>query len=339
LISNQDAMSKSRSSKAMGALQFGTLNLNLLRVFDAVTEERNVARAGRKLGQSPSAVSHALGRLRHALKDDLFVRGKTGMQLTSRAAEIAPSLHQLLLQLPLILAPAEFRPPQTDRRFTISCGPYAGSVLLPQLIARLRAEAPRSELRIRWDNCDIVDELTSGRIDLAIGDFGRIPKSLENEFLYIDEMIWVVSGKRALRRQELTLEDLADLPHLIVTSTGDIAESGSGNTLRSGLELSIQTTDRGALDLALTARGLQRKIALIVPSSMLPWSIASNTDLAALLPRRQALTLPRMKCMRLFSPPYPCPSIKIQSLWHREFGSTAPLIWFRNLLKEIAAQL
>jgi len=184
-----------------------------------------------------------------------------------------------------------------------------------------------------------VDELTSGRIDLAIGDFGRIPKNLENEFLYSDEMIWVVSGKRALRRQELTLEDLADLPHLIATSTGDIAESGSGNTLRSGLELSIQTTDRGALDLALTARGLQRKIALIVPSSLLPWSIASNTDLAALLPRRQALTLPRMKSMRLFSPPYPCPSIKIQSLWHREFGSTPPLIWFRNLLKEIAAQL
>jgi DNA-binding transcriptional LysR family regulator len=332
-------MSKSRASRAQGSQQFGTLNLNLLRVFDAVNAERNVARAGRKLGQSPSAVSHALNRLRHALKDELFVRGKAGMQLTSRAAEIAPSLHQLLLQLPLILAPAEFRPSQTDRRFTISCGPYAGSVLLPKLIARLRAEAPRSELRVRWDDCEIVDELATGLIDIAIGDFGHIPKTLESEFLYSDEMVWAVSGKRALRHQKLTVEDLADLPHLIVTSTGEIAESGSGSTVRSGLELSIQSTDRGALDLALAARGLQRKVGLIVPSSLLPWAVASGTDFAALLPRRQALTLPRKRDLRLFSPPYSCPPIRIQSLWNREFGSTPPLLWFRNVLREIAAVL
>jgi DNA-binding transcriptional LysR family regulator len=152
-------------------------------------------------------------------------------------------------------------------------------------------------------------------------------------------MVWAVSGKRALRHQKLTVEDLADLPHLIVTSTGEIAESGSGSTVRSGLELSIQSTDRGALDLALAARGLQRKVGLIVPSSLLPWAVASGTDFAALLPRRQALTLPRKRDLRLFSPPYSCPPIRIQSLWNREFGSTPPLLWFRNVLREIAAVL
>src|SRR6266851_1627370 len=93
---------------------FEHLDLNLLRVFEALIEERSATRAGSRLGLTQSAISHALNRLRYVMKDELFVRGPDGMQPTERAAEIAPRLRQGLLQLQLALAPSEFAPERSD---------------------------------------------------------------------------------------------------------------------------------------------------------------------------------------------------------------------------------
>src|ERR1700734_464848 len=76
-------------SMATPVVKLSAIDLNLLVVFDAVMQERNVTRAGRRLGLSQPAMSHALTRLRHMLKDDLFVRSPKGMLPTPRAEEIA----------------------------------------------------------------------------------------------------------------------------------------------------------------------------------------------------------------------------------------------------------
>src|SRR6266513_1195774 len=118
----------------MNSIHFG-FDLNLLRVFDALIEERSVTRAGERLGLSQSAISHALNRLRYVLGDELFVRVSDGMRPTPRASEIAPRLREGLLQLQLALGPVEFVPERTERRFTIACGEYVGTVLMPGFIA------------------------------------------------------------------------------------------------------------------------------------------------------------------------------------------------------------
>src|SRR5947209_6259307 len=132
----------------MHSIHFEQLDLNLLRIFEALMDERSATRAGARLGLTQSAISHALNRLRYVLQDELFVRSPDGMQPTERATEIAPRLRQGLLQLQLALAPSEFIPARTERRFTVTCTEYAGAVLLPPLIARLRAEAPRASLNV-----------------------------------------------------------------------------------------------------------------------------------------------------------------------------------------------
>src|ERR1700761_1711255 len=104
----------------MPDVHFSTLDLNLLRVFDALAEEGSVTRAGARLGLTQSAISHALGRLRYALQDELFVRGPEGMRPTARAQEIAPRLREGLHRLQLALAPAEFDPAQAERRVAIA---------------------------------------------------------------------------------------------------------------------------------------------------------------------------------------------------------------------------
>src|ERR1700744_2582643 len=105
------------------------LDLNLLRVFDVLREERSVTRAGARLGLTQSAVSHALNRLRYTLEDDLFVRGPAGMQPTPRAVEMGPQVHAALNQLASALAPSDFHALTTERRFTVVAGPYASAVV------------------------------------------------------------------------------------------------------------------------------------------------------------------------------------------------------------------
>src|SRR5437764_3777908 len=129
---------------SMNTVHFNALDLNLLRVFEALMQERSATRAGERLGLTQSAISHALNRLRYVLKDELFLRGPDGMQPTERAAEIAPRLRQGLLQLQLALAPTDLVPETTDRRFTVTCTEYAGAVLIPGVIARLRKQAPQA---------------------------------------------------------------------------------------------------------------------------------------------------------------------------------------------------
>ena len=63
----------------MRSLNFRTLDLNLLRVFDQVMAERNLTRAARNLHMTQPAVSNALGRLRDQLGDPLFIRTPGGL--------------------------------------------------------------------------------------------------------------------------------------------------------------------------------------------------------------------------------------------------------------------
>ena len=79
----------------MNDAHFNTLDLNLLRVFQALLEEQSATRAGERLGLTQSAVSHALGRLRASLGDELFERGAAGLQATPRALEMAPATPRL----------------------------------------------------------------------------------------------------------------------------------------------------------------------------------------------------------------------------------------------------
>src|SRR3954469_798725 len=112
-------------------------DLNLLRVFDVMLEERSVTRAGARLGLTQSAVSHALNRLRYMLDDELFVRGPAGMQPTPRAVEMGPQVHAALNQLQAALAPSDFDPRTSERRFTVMTGTYACAILAPIIVGRM----------------------------------------------------------------------------------------------------------------------------------------------------------------------------------------------------------
>src|SRR3979490_1965294 len=102
------------------ALKLGAIDLNLLVVFDAILREGSVTRAGHQLGLSQPAMSHALTRLRHMLKDELFVRSPNGMMPTPRAEQLAGPIRLALDGLQQSLEPIQFEPPKTTRSFPIA---------------------------------------------------------------------------------------------------------------------------------------------------------------------------------------------------------------------------
>ena len=116
-------------------MNWGAFDLNLLIVFDAVMQERSVTRAGATIGLSQPAVSHALGRLRHMLKDDLFVRTPEGMIPTPRAEQLAEPLRRALNDMELALEPESFVPSEASRRFDVAVNNYAAVVLAPAIVA------------------------------------------------------------------------------------------------------------------------------------------------------------------------------------------------------------
>ena len=303
----------------MNDLHFHTLDLNLLRVFDTLIEEHSVTRAGERLGLSQSAISHALNRLRYVLHDELFVRVADGMRPTPRAAEIAPRLREGLLQLQLALGPTEFVPERTERRFTIACGEYVGTVLVPGFIARVRGLAPNAELSIRPSNMGVTEALLAGRIDLAIGSFRRVPEPFVCETLFQETRVWVLSADHPAARGELTLERLASLSHLIISATGEDEHAINGYVSDHGLERLVTRSEVGLLQGAL--------------------AVVSQSDMAAPLPRRLAAAFANGYRLKLFEPPYTSPPFDIMALWHRDHGEDRAVAWLRNVLREVAAGL
>jgi DNA-binding transcriptional LysR family regulator len=323
----------------MNEVHFSSLDLNLLRVFDTLIEERSVTRAGERLGLSQSAISHALNRLRYILSDELFVRVSDGMRPTPRASEIAPRLREGLLQLQLALAPAEFLPERTDRRFTITCGEYIGTVLVPGFIAKIRALAPHAELRIRPSNMGVTDALLAGRVDLAIGSFRQVPAPFACEPLFQETRVWVLSADHPAADCELTLERLASLSHLIISATGEDEQAVNGYVSDHGLERLVTRSEVGLLQGALAARGLRRQIGLTTPHFPAALAIVSQSDMAAPLPRRLAAAFADRYRLKLFDPPYVSPPFDIMALWHRDHGEDRAIAWLRGVLREVAACL
>src|SRR3954451_3988833 len=158
-----------------------TLDLNLLRVFVALLDEGSVTRAGARLGLTQSAVSHALNRLRYGLDDELFVRGPGGMQPTPRAVEMGPQVHAALNQLQAALAPADFDPATSERRFAVVAGAYASAVLAPPLASRLAASAPRSDLAIAELALDVLERMDARRVDFTVSSVLAAPERYAQE--------------------------------------------------------------------------------------------------------------------------------------------------------------
>jgi len=319
-------------------VQFRLLDLNLLRVFDALIEERSVTKAASRLHITPSAVSHALARLRDLFEDQLFVRGPQGMQATPRAAEIGPRLREGLHQIEMALTPLGFDPAASNRVFTIACSGYICAVLLPELMRRMRAEAPGTKLVVRALETGVVGAMEQGQVDVLIGGFGHIPDRFNSERLFHDAPVWLLGRDYLHPREPVSPDRVAKLPRLTAIAGGN-AELVEGIVVENGLERRVSLDEHsGVVGVPLGDRDGGPVLASIPYSSVAPL-IVKHSDMAALLPRRLASLFAQHFDLDIAEPDSDLKQLEILSLWHREHGSHAAIQWFRGLLAEVAASL
>ncbi|HEY8360678.1 MAG TPA: LysR family transcriptional regulator, partial [Ramlibacter sp.] len=147
------------------------MDLNLLKVFAAVHQLRQVTAAAQHLDMTPSAVSNALTRLRCHVDDQLFVRTQRGVVPTPYADRLAESVASGLKAFGEGLRPEQpFAPEQSDRTFSINLADV-GQMLMIGDVMRLTSQQARG-IRIRTVDLavqDVESALVRGDVDFAVG--------------------------------------------------------------------------------------------------------------------------------------------------------------------------
>jgi DNA-binding transcriptional LysR family regulator len=293
------------------------VDLNLLKAFDALTNERAVTRAAERIGLSQPAMSHALSRLRSLFSDDLFVRTPVGMEPTARAREIAPLVAAAIEHIEAALnLGIGFDPAKSTGIFTAGMAEYAEVALVGHLAEAFAREAPRATLRLTpLTGIDAAEQLDRGAIDVAIAHLGTVPPHIESILLLRDPFVVIARPGHPIARQNLSIEDYAALNHVLVSPRGDTS---------------------GALDRILVDFGLRRRIALLVATYLaLPVALAAS-DLVATVPSRTARQIAATAEIEIMPLPIDF-STTVSMAWHRRTASEPAQAWFRALLIEAAS--
>src|SRR6202171_4916756 len=202
------------------APKLGAIDLNLLVVFDAIMRDRSVTRAGNRLGLSQPAMSHALTRLRHMLKDELFVRSPNGMMPTPRAEELATPIRIALDGLQQSREPVQFEPSKATATFRIAVDNYAAIVLVAPIAAHVAGIAPGVTLDFRPSGrLTGVEQLDRSELHLAMGPSGVQGERFSRRRLLQDQFVVVHrKGHPAAKAQELSTDTLTTLAQLEISS-------------------------------------------------------------------------------------------------------------------------
>lgn len=295
------------------------LDLNLLRVFDAVARERHVTRAAERLNLSQPAVSNALARLRVALNDELFMRRPGGVEPTALALNLAGPVAEALDRLAeTLVTQAPFDPATASRVFPIALSEYAEAVLAPPLLAAMAREAPGCMAVISHADRTNADALLdSGAAQLAIGVLGE-PTALYTRVMMLPEDFRVIMrAEHPLAEGTLDVARYISVPHLL--------HSPNGSRI-------------GAVDEELAKTGQRRRLGAVVAHLATVPQILQQTDMIMTLSGRLARMLGEVHGLACRACPLEIRHMRLSMIFHRRFEADAGHAWLRRLLLNLARE-
>lgn len=317
---------------------FNRLDLNLLRVFDAVMDERSVLRASQRICLSQSAVSHALARLREMLGDDLFVRTTSGMQPTARAVVMAPLIREAWKSLEAAIGTPNFEPDKSSKRFTIAVNDFVATVIVPDLLRLLRREAPLIDLVIVPDTrMHLVEQIDLGQIDAAIGTFLQVPARFRTAPLFAYDDVLIASASRKLGK--ISPDSLSRLSIAAVSLHGDHEDIVNGFVSQNGLSRRSEMYDRATLVQALSACMDRPRAVISMPHFLALPALLEHTDLTAIVPRPLAPSLAGARKLSVYELPYNPPMVEVSVLWHERTARDASHRWLHEMLRRATEAL
>jgi DNA-binding transcriptional LysR family regulator len=319
---NEVSAGRDRSEKSEATLSLNDsrmnldlIDLNLLIVFDALMHERNLTRAGRRIGLSQPAASHALGKLRQMLHDDLFIRTPEGMQPTPHAEEMAEPVGDALRMLSIALKAGSFDPANSARGFTVAVNNHASRAVVPALVRNVSNEAPRVSLDVKsLDTGNVLDQLDAGGADVALttlvdgGERFKCVRLMDDDYVGLLDKAHSAAGTA-----ELSVEQVAEIPHIVIGSSSDDATT--------------------FVDEALEEQGLARTIATRAPWLSIALMLV-NSDRLAVVPRGVANYLVSVCPLVQKELPFRTPRIVLSMIWHRRLDNQPAHRWLRDMIRK-----
>lgn len=299
-------------------MNFAALDLNLLRVFDAMMLEGSTVRAGERIGLSQPAVSSAIGRLRHITGDALFVRDGNRMVPTPRALQLQEPVRTALASIEEALSSAAgFDPARSQRTFRILGSDYFSSLLMPGLAAAVAAEAPGVTLQmLDRPSSEIATQLSEGKFDVAVGPPFPVPEWIAQERLHDSYIVSVVrrghpllAGEAIAPGGRIPPELFCRIPQVFMSMDGSL---------------------RGTMDGALLERGLTRRIAVTVPHFQAVALCVAESDMLGNLPVHFARRAARLLDLEIYLPPFDPPILGGCVFWHRRLDADPANLWLRG---------
>jgi len=289
------------------------IDLNLLRVFDAVLHEKGVTPAAARLGLTQPAVSNALARLRKVFGDALFVRTPRGVDATPFARELAEPVRQALALLESALAHGPgFDPATSTRAFRFYMSDLGQIEFLPPLVERVQRDAPGVRLEaVALEVEDIADALAAGALDLAIGFLPGLAAPGRRQALFRDPYLCLMRADHPI--VTLTRKRFLDASHALVIYRGG----------------------HRVIEEALERAGVARRIALRVPHFTVVPMVLERTDLILTLPARVARVFERRGKLKALPPPVPIPSAEVAVHWHERFEADPGNRWLRQQVVDL----
>src|SRR6202163_205792 len=300
------------------SMNLTSLDLNLLVALDALLLEANVSGAARRSGLSQRAASHALQRLRDMLGDPLLVRTGSRMELTPRAQALRGPLAQVLDQVRGLFIPDDFDAASSERQFRLMMPDLAVELLVPPLMEKIVRLAPNVRLDIvPWRGPAIFTAEFARTIDLVIS-IGDAFKGFHRQLLYTDRDALAVRRGHAIGAKLKRRDVFLSARHVAVVIRGQ---------------------NEDLIDGWLRTKGIERRIALVVPGYIEALHVAARTDLVAFVPRRLIGALSKQLSLVAVTPPFD-PGIDEQFMFYptraqMDRGST----WLRKLVLETGREL
>jgi len=291
------------------------IDLNLLKALDALLETQSVSQAADRVNLSQPAMSRALNRLQHAMKDALLVRSGRGMVLTPRGEALRGPVRDAVSRVSVVFKPQTFDPAKAEDHFRIMAPDYLAQLVLPTVLAQVFREAPQIRIDIENLSAASLSDLDAGRIALGLGVVNDGPRleTAAAQALFEDRQVCVLRRGHPLIRSGMTLEGYAAASHALLSITG-----------KGG----------GRIDERLKEHGLKRWIALRITHFLTLSAVIAPTDLIITVPERLArlvLTeeldlVPLPEALRT-SP------FTVSQIWHERFTEDPAHRWLRRLVK------
>jgi len=300
-------------------VELSDIDLNQLVLFQQLMVERRVSRVADKLGLTQPAVSNTLAKLRRQFGDELFVRTPAGMAPTPFAEQLAEPIGYALSMIHSGLNQANrFEPARDKRAVTIGMTDIGEIVFLPELVERLREQAPGIALStVRTTATNLQEDMASGKVDLAIGLLPQLKAGFFQRRLFRQRYVCLFRQGHALDRKRFTLNDFKQAEHLVIVSAG---------------------TGHGKVDDLIRRAGVARQVRLTVPHFVSVGHILRRSDMVATVTERLADSLCEPFDLTWRPHPVDLPEVAINLFWHAKVHRSPAHQWLRGLIFDLFGQ-